>query len=128
MNLINRNLITVCQRERERELNDVYYYPDNNNDKMHGIRIHHEFEGEIGKSIPMITVWHHESCRVMTNGDPKERIFHVHRIRISEILPWDRKSYLTHAILPKLSCESYTHWLYWNSRTWSSSDVIVMLK
>ena len=25
----------------------------------------------------------------------------AHRIRISEILPWDRKSYLTHAILPR---------------------------
>ena len=49
-------------------------------------------------------------------------------ISLSEILPWDRKSYLTHAILPRLSCESYIHWLYWNSRTWSSSDVIVMLK
>ena len=27
--------------------------------------------------------------------------FLAHRIRISEILPWDRKSYLTHAILPR---------------------------
>ena len=27
----------------------------------------------------------------------------AHRIRISEILPCDRKSYLTHAILPKTS-------------------------
>ena len=27
----------------------------------------------------------------------------VHRIRISEILPWDRKSYLTHAILSRTS-------------------------
>ena len=41
---------------------------------------------------------------------------------------WDRKSYLTHAILSRLSCESYIHWLYWNSRTWSSSDIIFMLK
>ena len=52
----------------------------------------------------------------------------AHQIRISEILPWDRKSYLTYAILPRLSHEGYIHWLYWNSRTWSSSDVIVMLK
>ena len=29
-----------------------------------------------------------------------ERCFLAHRIRISEILHWDRKSYLTHAILP----------------------------
>ena len=27
----------------------------------------------------------------------------AHRIRISEILPWDRKSYLTHVILPRAS-------------------------
>ena len=41
-----------------------------------------------------------------------------------------KKSYLTHAILPRLSHEGYIyiHWLYWNSRTWSSSYVIVMLR
>ena len=53
--------------------------------------------------------------------------FLANRIRISEILLWDRSSYLTHAILPRLSHEGYIHWLYWNSRTLSSSDVIVML-
>ena len=52
----------------------------------------------------------------------------AHRIRIFEILPWDRKSYLTHAILPRLSREGNIHWLYWNSCTLWSSDVIVMLK
>ena len=36
----------------------------------------------------------------------------AHQIRITEILSWDRKSYLTHAILPKLSREGYIHWLY----------------
>ena len=41
--------------------------------------------------------------------------FLAHRIRISDILPWDKKSYLTHAILPRLSREGYIHWLYWNS-------------
>ena len=29
----------------------------------------------------------------------------AHGIRISEVLPWDRNSYLTHAILPRLSRE-----------------------
>ena len=33
--------------------------------------------------------------------------FLAHRIRISEILPWDGKSYLTHTILPRLSCEGF---------------------
>ena len=55
-------------------------------------------------------------------------IFLAHRIRIYDILPWDRKTYLTKAILPWLSREGYIHWLNWNSRTWSSSDVIVILK
>ena len=32
-------------------------------------------------------------------------IFLAHQIRTSEILPWDRKSYLTHVILPRLSRE-----------------------
>ena len=51
--------------------------------------------------------------------------FLVHRVRISEILPWDRKSYLTHAILPRLSSEGFIHWLYWILCIWSSNDVII---
>ena len=45
------------------------------------IRIYHEYEGEIEKSVPRITDWHHEACRVMTNGDCEGRIFlsHPHR-------------------------------------------------
>ena len=38
-------------------------------------RIYHECEGRIEKSVPRIALWHHEACRVMTNGDPEERIF-----------------------------------------------------
>ena len=34
----------------------------------------------------------------------------------------------THAILPRLSHEDYINCLYWNSRTLSSSDVIIMVK
>ena len=41
---------------------------------MH-IIIYHECEGRIEKSVPRIAVWHHEACRVMTNGDPEGRIF-----------------------------------------------------
>ena len=36
----------------------------------------------------------------------------AHWIMISEILLWDRKSYLTNAILPRLSREGYINWLY----------------
>ena len=38
------------------------------------IRIHHECEDRVEKSVPRIAVWHHEACRVMTNGDPEGRI------------------------------------------------------
>ena len=37
------------------------------------IRIDHECEGRIEKSVPRIAVWHHEACRLMTNGDPEGR-------------------------------------------------------
>ena len=39
------------------------------------IRINHECEGRREKSVPRIAVWHHEACRVMTNGDPEGQIF-----------------------------------------------------
>ena len=38
------------------------------------IRIYHEYEGRI-ISVPRITVWYHEACLEMTNGDPKGQIF-----------------------------------------------------
>ena len=43
--------------------------------KNESIRIHNECEGRIEKSVPRITVWHHEACRVMTNADHEGRIF-----------------------------------------------------
>ena len=42
---------------------------------MFPIRIYHECEGRIEKSVPRITVWHHEACRMMTNCDHEVRIF-----------------------------------------------------
>ena len=42
------------------------------------IRIHHEYEGGIEKSVLRITDWHQEACRVMTNGDHKGQIFLSH--------------------------------------------------
>ena len=60
------------------------------------IRIHHECDGGIEKSIPRITDWHHEACRVMTNGDHEGGFFHpiLTQIKFSfmnktaEILIW----------------------------------------
>ena len=42
------------------------------------IRIHHEYQGGIEKSVPRITNWHHEACQVMTNGYREGRIFLSH--------------------------------------------------
>ena len=42
------------------------------------IEIHHECKEGIEKSVPRITDWHHEACRVMTNGDHEGRIFLSH--------------------------------------------------
>ena len=39
------------------------------------IRIYHECEGRIEIAVPRIAVWHHETCRVMANGDHEGRIF-----------------------------------------------------
>ena len=47
-------------------------------DKARTIRIHHECEGGIEKSVPRITDWHHEACGVMTNGDCEGQIFLSH--------------------------------------------------
>ena len=41
------------------------------------IRIHHECEGRIEKSVPGINVWHHEACLVMANGDSEGWIFSI---------------------------------------------------
>ena len=44
--------------------------------KVKHIRIYYECEGGIEKSVPRITDWHHEACRVMTLiGDREGRIF-----------------------------------------------------
>ena len=39
------------------------------------IRIYHECEDGIEKSVPRFTVWHHLACRVMTNSDRDGQIF-----------------------------------------------------
>ena len=42
------------------------------------IRIHHECEGGMEKSVPRITDWYHKACRVMTIGDREGQIFLSH--------------------------------------------------
>ena len=42
---------------------------------MENIGIYHKCDVRIEKSVPRFAVWHHEACRVMTNGDLEGRIF-----------------------------------------------------
>ena len=65
------------------------------------IRIYHECEGRIEKSVPRIAVWHRETCRVMTNGDTEGRvirIYHECEGRIEKSVPritvWHREAIL----------------------------------
>ena len=44
----------------------------------HTIRIYHECEGEIEKSVQRITDWNHEPCRVMIIGHGERQIFLSH--------------------------------------------------
>ena len=41
---------------------------------VQNIRIYHECEGRVEKTVRRIAVWHHEACRVMTNCDPEGQI------------------------------------------------------
>ena len=45
---------------------------------IYNIRIYHECEGGIEKSVLRITYWHPEACRVMANGDCEGWIFLSH--------------------------------------------------
>ena len=41
----------------------------------HSIRVYHMCEAWIEKPIQRVTVWHHEACQMMTNGDPEWGFF-----------------------------------------------------
>ena len=48
------------------------------------IRIYHECEGGIEKSVSKIINWHNEACQVMTIGDQGGRIFYPILTRIMD--------------------------------------------
>ena len=48
------------------------------------ITIHQVCEGGIEKSVPRIAIWHHEACRMMTNGDFEEGLFYPILTRIMD--------------------------------------------
>ena len=70
---INKHTCMKCLMQIFGQLHEILVLTSN-------IRIYHEYEGRIEKSVPRITDWHHEACGVMTNGDHKGQIFlsHLH--------------------------------------------------
>ena len=51
----------------------------------------------------VVTVYLSKVVNIILTAIGREKLILAYRIRISEILPWDRKSYPTHAILPRTS-------------------------
>ena len=68
---INLLIYKLVYRNIEKEMKSVHKSSDN-------IKIYHEYEGGIEKSILRITDLHHEACRVMTIDDREGRIFLSH--------------------------------------------------
>ena len=71
--------------------------------EVKNIRIHHEREGEIEKSVLRITDWHQEACRVMTNCDREGWIFLSH--------PNTNNGFF-------FLLSTMYHILYWKTRKW----------
>ena len=46
------------------------------------IRILHECQVWIDKSVPRVTFWHHEARRVMPNCDPRDRFVYPYLTRL----------------------------------------------
>ena len=69
----NKRFLCINESEKGKKKEEQNMYSDFT--YVTYIRIYHECEGRIEISVPRIAVWHHEACRVMTNGDPEGRIF-----------------------------------------------------
>ena len=48
------------------------------------IRILHECQVWIDKSVPRVTFWHHEARRVMPNCDPRDRFVYPYMTRMMD--------------------------------------------
>ena len=75
--LIFNNYTSVLKAQPLQRISNIYIYLFGSYQSLYTgsemawtIRIYHEIE----KSVPRITVWHQEACRVMTNGDPVGQI------------------------------------------------------
>ena len=71
-------LLTHRQFELKETTRSASKGPSKDSLVQENIIIHHECKGWIEKYVSRITDWHHEACRVMTNGDPEGRIFLSH--------------------------------------------------
>ena len=82
------------------------------------IRIHHKCEGRIEKSVRRITGWHHEACRVMTNGDPEGRIIRIYHEcegRIEKSVP--RNSVWHHDAFGVMTNGDPEEWIFYPTLT-----------
>ena len=68
------------------------------------IRIYHECEGRIEKSVLRIAVWHHEGCRVMTSSDPQDGFFYPTLTRIMESFSCSSLFFFIQKSLTALRC------------------------
>ena len=85
--------VSVCSRQlymkaiqREKYLQVLLLWKTMIRNQGKIIRINHECEARIDKSVPRIAVWHHEACRVMTNGDHEGQIFYPTLTQIIHLL------------------------------------------
>ena len=74
----------------------------------HYIRTHYECRAEIGISVPRITVWHHDACRVMRTGDPEGQSFYPITIEGLFILMFTSKE-CANGILTYSACIDERH-------------------
>ena len=59
------------------KVNSFYGFP-----VVHIIKILHEGQVWIDKSVPRVTFWHHEARRVMPNCDPRDRFVYPYLTRM----------------------------------------------
>ena len=68
-------VVAILSKRNNKQRQEIKKVYEQKYKKVCTIRIYHKCEGRIEKSVPRITVWHHEACRVMTNSDPEEQNF-----------------------------------------------------
>ena len=83
MNVIRKGLPPMQEPPPSNQRGNHSHKPPPSLNKAHRpphniIRIHHECEAWIAKSIQRITKWHYEACQMMTNGDCNRRIILSH--------------------------------------------------